>query len=90
MSFAINILTPLMAFCLFGTGYHWTAQEKHFDRATVEKATKHEAQILILGYCDSSGSEVCTAALAMRRGEVVQQFLLRLATQANQIAGVKG
>jgi outer membrane protein OmpA-like peptidoglycan-associated protein len=49
----------------------------------------HVARVLIVGYCDNSGSEACTAALAERRAEVVRQFLLRLGTQANQIAGVK-
>ncbi len=47
-------------------------------------------RILIVGYCDDSGSEACTAALAERRAEVVRQFLLSLGTRADQIAGVKG
>ena len=50
----------------------------------------HVARVLIVGYCDNSGSEACTAALAERRAEVVRQFLVRFDTQANQIAGVKG
>jgi outer membrane protein OmpA-like peptidoglycan-associated protein len=163
----MNILTAFAAFCLIGTAYECPAQEKHFDRAIVKKATEespvadttllavhcdeqmddprlahvstpskgtqsgsealqqptclkqpllftpnglnltarsrnnlhcavgwlrehHVAQVLIVGYCDNSGSEDCTAALAERRAEVVRQFLLRLGTQANQIAGVKG
>ena len=40
MRFAMNILTPLAAFCLIGTAYECSAQEKHFDRAIVEKATE--------------------------------------------------
>ena len=167
MRFAMNILTPLAAFCLIGTAYECPAQEKHFDRAIVEKATEeshvagttllavhcdeqtddprlahvstpskgtqsgsealqqptflkqpllftpngfnltarsrnnlhcavawlrehHVARVLIVGYCDNSGSEACTAALAERRAEVVRQFFVRFDTQANQIAGVKG
>jgi len=167
MRFGINILTPLAAFCLIGTAYECPAQEKHFDRAIVEKATEessvagttllavrcdeqaddprlaqvstpsmgtqsgsealqqptflkqpllftpngfnltarsrnnlhcavawlrehHVARVLIVGYCDNSGSEACTAALAERRAEVDRQFLVRFDTQANQIAGVKG
>jgi outer membrane protein OmpA-like peptidoglycan-associated protein len=167
MRFAMNILTPLAAFCLIGTAYECSAQEENFDRAIVEKATEespvadntllavhcdkqtedprlahvstpskgtqsgsealqppiflkqpllftpngfnltarsrnnlhcavawlrehHVARVLIVGYCDNSGSEACTAALAKRRAEVVRQFLVRFDTQANQIAGVKG
>ena len=50
----------------------------------------HLARILIVGYCDNSGSEACTAALAERRAEVVRQFLMNLGTRTDQIAGVKG
>src|SRR5712664_4282911 len=167
MRFAMNILPPLAAFCLIGTAYECPAQEKHFDRAIVEKATEespvagttllavhcdkqtddprlahvstpskatqsgsealqepiflmqpllfapnglklsapsgktlkcaaawlrqhHVARVLIVGYCDNSGSEACTASLAERRAQVVRQFLVRFDTQANKIAGVKG
>jgi len=48
------------------------------------------ARILIVGYCDNSGSEACTTALAERRAEVVRQFLMSLGTRTDQIAGVKG
>lgn len=44
MRFAINILTPLTAFCLFVTAYDCPAQEKHFDQRIVQKATKAENQ----------------------------------------------
>ena len=47
-------------------------------------------RVLIVGYCDDSGSEACTAALAEHGAEVVRQFLLSLGTRADQIAGVKG
>jgi len=50
----------------------------------------HLARILIVGYCDNSGSEACTTALAERRAEVVRQFLMSLGTRTDQIAGVKG
>lgn len=152
MRFAMNILPPLAAFCLIGTAYECPAQEKHFDRAIVEKATEespaagttllavhcdeqtddprlahvstpskgtqsgsealqqptflkqpllftpngfnltarsrnnlhcavawlrehHVARVLIVGYCDNSGSEACTAVLAERRAEVVSSVL---------------
>ena len=47
-------------------------------------------RLLIVGYCDDSGSEACTTALAEHRAEVVRQFLLSLGTGADQVAGVKG
>jgi peptidoglycan-associated lipoprotein len=47
-------------------------------------------RVLIVGDCDDSGSEECTAALAEHRAEVVRQFLLKLGTRPNQVAGVKG
>lgn len=48
------------------------------------------ARILIVGFCDSSGSETCTPALAERRGTVVRQCLVRFGAAPDQIAGVKG
>ena len=36
----MKIMSPLAAFCLIGTSYECPAQEKHFDRAIVEKATE--------------------------------------------------
>jgi outer membrane protein OmpA-like peptidoglycan-associated protein len=49
-----------------------------------------EVRVLIVGYCDDSGSEECTAALAEHRADVVRQLLLKLGTGPNQVAGVKG
>jgi outer membrane protein OmpA-like peptidoglycan-associated protein len=49
-----------------------------------------ETRVLIVGYCDSSGSETCNHTLAERRGSAVHQFLLRSGIDPNQIAGVKG
>jgi len=46
-------------------------------------------RVLIVGYCDDSGSEACTTALAEHRAEVVRQFLLSLGTGVDQVAGVK-
>ena len=167
MRFAANILTPMTAFCLFGSGSDWAPRQKQFDQPIVEKATAksaevdtvflavhcneqaedprlahvstpskgarsssealqepiflkqpllftpnglnltarsrntlncaaawlhehHVARILIVGYCDDSGSETCTTALAERRAEVVRQFLVSLGAPPDQIAGVKG
>ena len=49
-----------------------------------------ESQLLIVGYCDASGSENCTAAFEGRRGETVRQFLASLGVPPDQIAEVKG
>ena len=48
------------------------------------------ARILVVGFCDSSGSETCTPYLAERRGAVVGQCLVRLGVVPDQIAAVKG
>lgn len=50
----------------------------------------HEARILIVGSCDSGGSETCTHALAEARGAVVRKFLGSSGIAADQIVGVKG
>lgn len=71
-------------------GLHLTARNRSNLRCAVAWLREHHAaRILIVGYCDNSGSEVCSAALAERRAEVVHQFLLRLGTGTDQIAGVK-
>lgn len=49
-----------------------------------------EDRVLIVGYCDDTGSEECTRALAEQRAHVVRKFLLSLGTGPNQVAGVKG
>jgi len=49
-----------------------------------------EARILIVGSCDSGGSEACTHALAEARGAAVQKFLGSAGIDSNQIVGVKG
>jgi len=167
MRFAANILTPMTALCLFGSGSDWAPRQKQFDQTIVEKATTEsavadtaflavhcdeqtedslladvstqskgarsssealqepiflkqpllfapngvklsapsrktlkcaaawlrqhrESQLLIVGYCDASGSENCTAAFGGRRGETVLQFLVSLGVPPDQIAGVKG
>jgi outer membrane protein OmpA-like peptidoglycan-associated protein len=167
MRFTTDILTPLTAFCLFGSSSDWAAQVKRSDQTIVEKATEaasvactaflaahcnqqaehphlarltkpsrgaqtsspefeeptflkrrflftpnglklsapsrkalkcaaawlhqhRESQLFIVGYCDASGSENCTAALEGRRGEIVRQFLVSLGVPPDQIAGVKG
>jgi outer membrane protein OmpA-like peptidoglycan-associated protein len=49
-----------------------------------------EARILIVGFCDSLGSETCDHTLAERRGVVVREFLMHFGIELNQIVGVKG
>ena len=49
-----------------------------------------EARILIVGSCDSGGSETCTRILAEARGAVVRKFLGTSGIDSDQIVGVKG
>ena len=49
-----------------------------------------EARILIVGSCDSGGSETCTHTLAEARAAVVQKFLGSAGVHSDQIVGVKG
>jgi outer membrane protein OmpA-like peptidoglycan-associated protein len=48
-----------------------------------------DVRILVVGFCDSSGSETCTPSLSERRGAVVCHWLVRFGVLAHQIAGVK-
>lgn len=59
-------------------------------RAAAWLLQRHEARILIVGSCDSRGSEPCTRALAEGRGAVVHKFLERSGIASDQIVGVKG
>src|SRR5260370_28387318 len=49
----------------------------------------HEVRILIVGSCDSSGSETCTRTLAEARGRVAKKFLGNSRIDSEQIVGVK-
>ena len=49
-----------------------------------------DARILIVGSCDSGGSETCTHTLAEGRGAAVQKFLGSAGIDSDQIVGVKG
>jgi len=49
-----------------------------------------DARILIVGSCDSGGSETCTHTLAEARGAAVQKFLGSAGIDFDQIVGVKG
>lgn len=65
------------------------------DKRSLESAAGWLGQhpgdrVLIVGYCDDSGSETCTGTLAERRSEEVRQYLLGFGTRADQIAGAKG
>jgi outer membrane protein OmpA-like peptidoglycan-associated protein len=48
-----------------------------------------EARVLIVGSCDSSGSETCTHALAEGRGAAIQKFLQTSGIDSDQLVGVK-
>ena len=49
-----------------------------------------EVRILIVGSCDSSGSETCTRTLAEARGGVAKKVLGSFGIGPEQIVGVKG
>lgn len=49
-----------------------------------------EVRILVVGFCDPSGSEVCTHALAERRATVVGQLLVNYGVGSWQIVAEKG
>jgi peptidoglycan-associated lipoprotein len=71
-------------------GVNLPAKSRNTLNCAVAWLDEHrEARILIVGYCDDSGSETCTAVLAERRAEVVRKFLLSVGIEGHQIAGVK-
>ena len=47
------------------------------------------ARVLIVGTCDSSGSEVCTRTLAEARGQAINKILTAGGMHESQIAGVR-
>ena len=59
-------------------------------RAAAWLRQHREARILIVGSCDSGGSETCKHALAEARGAVVRKFLGSSGLDSDQIVGVKG
>lgn len=59
-------------------------------RAAIWLREHQESRVLIVGSCDSSGSETCTHALAEGRGAATQNFLQRSGIGSDQLVGVKG
>ncbi len=59
-------------------------------RAAAWLQQHHEVRILIVGSCDSSGSETCTQTLSEARGAVAKKFLGSSGIGSAQIVGVKG
>ena len=59
-------------------------------RAAAWLRQHREVRILIVGSCDSGGSETCKHALAEARGAVVRKFLGSSGISSDQIVGVKG
>lgn len=49
-----------------------------------------KVRVLIVGFCDPSGSEDCTHTLAERRSTAVEQLLLKYGTNPAQITAAKG
>jgi outer membrane protein OmpA-like peptidoglycan-associated protein len=68
-----------------------SAESKGTLKSAAAWLSEHrEVRILIVGYCDASGSESCTHGLAERRGTVVRQVLTDFGVESDQISGVKG
>lgn len=59
-------------------------------RAALWLREHRESRVLIVGSCDSSGSETCTHALAAGRGAAIQRFLQNSGIASDQLVGVKG
>ncbi len=59
-------------------------------RAAAWLQQHREARILIVGSCDSSGSETCTQTLAQARGAAAKKSLGSFGIGSEQIVGVKG
>ncbi len=64
MRLTTDILTPLTAFCLFGSGSNWAAPEKHFDQMMVETATQESAVPHATSYAIDSNEQVPDPRLA--------------------------
>lgn len=68
-----------------------TVAGRNLLKRTADWLRQHrEARILIVGSCDSGGSETCTHTLAEARGAAVQKFLGSAGIDPDQIVGVKG
>ena len=68
-----------------------TAAGRNMLKRTAAWLRQHpEARILIVGSCDSGGSETCTHTFAEARGAVVRKFLGSSGIDSDQIVGVKG
>ena len=66
------------------------AERNMLKRAAAWLRQHRGARILIVGSCDSGGSEICTRGLAEARGAEVQRFLGDSGVGPDQIVGVKG
>jgi len=66
------------------------AAKSTLNRAATWLRQHGDARILIVGSCDSGGSETCTHTLAEERAAVVQKFLGSAGVRSDQIVGAKG
>lgn len=67
-----------------------TQQNLNVLRASAEWLQLHPtARILIVGTCDSSGSEACTRALAEARGQAIKEILDGNGMHTSQITGIR-
>lgn len=60
------------------------------QRAATWLREHRETRVLIVGSCDSSGSETCTHALAEGRGAAIQKLLRSSGIGSDQVVAVKG
>lgn len=67
-----------------------TAASNALQRAATWLKTHADTRVLIVGSCDTSGSESCTQALAESRGAVARKFLENCGVSPDQVVGVKG
>ena len=63
---------------------------ERLQRAATWLKAHADSRVLIVGSCDTSGSESCTHTLAEARGAVVRKFLENCGVSPNQVVGVKG
>jgi outer membrane protein OmpA-like peptidoglycan-associated protein len=67
-----------------------SAGRNMLKRAALWLREHRESRVLIVGSCDSSGSETCTHALAAGRGAAIQRFLQNSGIASDQLVGIKG
>lgn len=77
-------------FLFAANSFTLSAGSRRILKASVHWLQIHpEARVLIVGFCDPSGSETCTRTLAEARGRAIRKILDAGGKDAGQIVGVK-